>query len=359
MEPTKWQSDEFKEHLSKISSSRKPEGTEMHRDNESIDDFEHLEPESSPVKEFQDQGPQNKVPLGDENLSPSAGTLIDSATPVLGDGDFVKSSKLPEKTTFSQQPHDLLGFSVEASVKPETESLISTGEKHGPESESEFDIDKISSQKTLSQAFMDTERGDIITEGTSSHKDILSMFKGDVDFLKFEMKPADVPELDAGNIPSDNYPTDDITSFSHDFEKRHGDFQDFDKLLNPPKSDIKHTEKLSDEIGSSKYPLNAQDDELPSQEEPEPEDKPTTPVPASTHPKLTPSAPEPMKPVAVVPGPSVKPETIAAVEPNVKPLPDKLKTSAAVGDSELEEMKPTETLHCMGLGKYTVLVLQG
>jgi hypothetical protein len=398
MEPTKLQSDDFKEQVSKISSSHTLKGTEMHRDNESIDDFEHLEPESSPVKEFQDQGPQNKVEkplgekpgvvtgishvasavsqktsdfsfqpaskpdstmddkykseLGDENLSLSAGTLIDFAAPVLGDSDFVKSSNLPEKTTFSQQPHDLLGFSAEASVKPETESLIQTGEKLGPEFESEFGIGKISSQKVLSQAFMDTERG-----GPSSHKDILSKFTGDVDFLKFEMKPANVPELDTGNIPSDNYPIDDSTSFSRDFENRHGDFQDVDKVLNPPKSDIKHKEKTSDEIGSSKYPLSAHDDDLPSQEEPE--DKPTAPVPASTHPELTPSAPEPMKPIAVVPGPSMKPETVAAVEPNVKPLPDKLNTNAVLEGSELEEIKPIQLFQCMGLGKYMVFVFQG
>lgn len=412
MEPTKLQSDDFKEQASKISSSHATEGTEMHRDNESIDDFEHLEPESSPVKEFQDQGPQNKVEnppgeesgvdtdishvasgvsqntsdfsfqpaskpestmddkynsqFGDEKPSSSAATLIDSTTPLLGGSDFVKSSELLEKMTFSQQPHDMLGFSTEASVKPETESLISGGEKF----ESEFDIGKVSNQKELSQAFMDTEREDIITEGTSSHKDTKSKFTADVDFLKSETKQTDVPELDVGNLPSENYPTDDPTSsISHDFEKRHEDIQDSDILLNPQKSDIKHKEKLSDEIGSLKSSLSAQDDDLPSQEEPEPEDEPT-PVPALTHPKLIPSAPEPIKPVAVVPGPSVKPETVAAEEPNIKPLPDKpsdkstspacpLKAKPAVDVSELEEIKPIQLFHYMGLGKYIVHVFQG
>jgi hypothetical protein len=367
----------------------------MHRDNESIDDFEHLDPESSPVKEFHDQGPQNKVDkpsgeepgvltdvshiasaisqstsdfsfqpastsdstmddkynsqFGDEKLSSSAAALIDSATPLLGGSDFVKSSELPEKIMFSQQPHDLLGFSTEASVKPETESLISTGEKLDPRFESEFDIGKLSKEKAHAQAFIDTERGVITTEGTVSH----------------QINPTDVPELDVGNLPSENYPADDLTSsFSHDFEKRHEDIHDSDTLLNPLKSDIKHKEKLSDEIGSSKSSLSAQeDDELPSQEEPEP-DEPTS-VPASTHPKLTPSAPEPIKPVAV-PDPSLKPGTVVAVEPNIKPLPDKstspscpLKTKPAVDDSDLEEVKPIQLFHYMGLGKYIVHVFQG
>jgi hypothetical protein len=413
MEPTKLESDGVKEQVSKISSSHTPEGTEMHRDSESIDDFEHLEPESSPVKDYQAQGPQNKVEkpsgeesgvvtdvshaasavsqktpdfsfqpaskldstmddkynsqFGDEKLRSSAGTLIDSATPLLGGNDFVKSSKLPDEITFSQQPHDLLGFAADVSLKPETESLFSAGEKRDPESESEFDIGKMSSQKALSQAFMDTERGDIIAEGTSSHKDVLSKFTADTDFLKFEMKPGDVPELDAGSHPSDDL----TSSSSHDFEKHYGDIQDSDALLNPLKSDIKHKEKLSDEIGSSKSSLGAQDD-LPSQEEPELKDKPApAPAPAPTHPTLTPSAPEPMKPIAVVPGPSLKPETVAAVEPNVKPLPDKLSDkptssvcpskakAAAVNDSELEEIKPIQLFHCMGLGKYLTFVFVG
>jgi hypothetical protein len=88
-----------------------------------------------------------------------------------------------------------------------------------------------------------------------------------------------------------------------------------------------------------------------------------------TRPKLTPSAPEPIKPVAVVPGPSLKSETVAAAEPNIKPLPDKpsdkstspacpLKAKPAVDDSELEEIKPIQLFHYMGLGKYIVHVFQ-
>lgn len=392
MEPTKLQSEDFKEQVSKISSSHATEGREMHRDNESIDDFEHLEPESSPVKEFQEQGPQDKeekppgeelevdtntsdvasgvsqntsdfsfqpapklestvddkynLQFGNEELSSAAATLFGSAKPLVGGSDFVKYSKLLEEMSFSQQPHDMLGFSTEASVKPETESLISGGEKLDSKLESEFDIGKLSNQKELSQAFMDTEREDIITQGTSSHKDTHSKFPEDVDFIKSETKQTDFPELDVGNLPSENYPTDDLaSSISHE------DIQD---------SDIKHKEKLSDEIGSLKSSLSAQEDDLPSQEEPEPKDEPT-PIPAFTHPKLTPSAPEPLKPVAVVPGPSLKPETVAAVEPNIKPLPEKSASPAkpAVNDSEFEEIKPIQLFHYMGLGKCIVYVSQG
>jgi hypothetical protein len=410
MEPTKLQSEDFKEQVSNVSASHPSETTGMRRDNESIDDFEHLEPESSPVKEFQGQESQSKVDklpsqeagivtdvghvasaasqntsdlsllaaskldsamdgknnpqFGDGKLNSSSVTLTDSAVPLMGGDYFVKSNEPLDKTTLSQQPQDLLDFSTEASVKPEIDSLISTGEKLV----SEFDIGKLSSQKAVSQAFMDIEREDT-TEGLSGHKDIPSKFAADVDFLKSEVKPTDIHELNVGNLPSENYPTDDLgSSLSHDTEKYHDDFQDFDALQNQPESDIKSKEKPSDETGFTKSSLSAQDDDIPSQEEPEPEVKPT-PVVTEPYIKLIPSAPEPIRPIAVVPEPSFKPETAADVEPNIKPLPDKpsikstppvctVKTKPEVDDSDLEEIKPIQLFHYMGLGKSIMHLFQ-
>jgi hypothetical protein len=401
MESTKLESQDFKEQVSSISASHPSEAIGMRRDNESIDDFEHLEPESSPVKEFQGQGSQNKMdklPSQEAGIITDIGhvasatsqntsdfslleastlhsvadvknntqfgdgtsssiTLTDSAAPLEEGGDFVKTSELPDKVT-SQQLQDLLHLSVEASVKPEIDSLISTGEKLGSKFESEFDFGKSSNQKALSQAFMDTER-EHITEVPSSSKDIPSKFTADVDFLKSEVKPADVHELNSGNLPSENYLTDDLgSSLPHDIEKYQDDFKDSDTLLNQSKSDIKPKEKPSDETGFSKSSLSAQEDNLPSQEETEPEVKPT-PLIADPYHKLIPSSPEPITPVAVVPEPRQKPETAADEEP----LPTKtgikttspvstLKTKPEVGDSNLEEIKPIQLFHYMGLGKY-------
>jgi hypothetical protein len=410
MEHTKLQSEDFKEQASNVSPFHSPEATGMRRDNESIDDFEHLEPESSPVKEFQGQGSLNEMDklssqepgiftdIGhvtsavsqntsdfsdlppskldsavDDKSTPQSGggkisssfvTLIDSAPPLLGGHDRVEFSELPEKVTFSQQPQDLVGLSAEVSVKPEIDSVISTGEKLASKFESEFDIGKLNSQKTQSQAFMDTEREDIITEGPGSHKDIPSKFTADVDFLKSEMKLTDVLELDVGKHPSENYPTDIRTS-----SLSHGDFRGSDALLNPSKSDIKLKEKHSDEIGSSKLSLSAQEeqDDIPSQEE-ESEVKPT-PIVAEPTAKLIPCVSEPSKPVAVITEPNLNPEIVAAAEPTIKPLPDKLsikstspvcplKTKPEVDDSDLEEIKPIQLFQSMGLGKYMMHLFQ-
>lgn len=401
MEPTKLQSEDFKEQVSNVGASQPSETIGMRRDNESIDDFEHLEPESSPVKELQGQGSQNKMDrlpsqeagivtdighvtptsqtisdlsflaaskldsamdgksdtqFEDGKLNPSV-TLIDSAVPLMGADDFVKSNEHSDKMTLSQQPQDLLDFSAEACVKPEIDSLISKGEKPGSKFESEFDIGKLSNQKALSQAFVDFEREDK-TEGPSSHKDTTSKLTADLDFLKSEVKPTDIHELNVGNIPSENYPTDDLSSsLSHDVEKYH-DFQDPDVLWNQSDS-----EKPSDETGFSKFSLGAQDDHLHSQDGREPEVKPT-PVVTEPYPKLISSAPEPIKPVAVVPEPSLKPETAVDV-----PLPEKqsikstppvctLKTKPDVDDSDLEEIKPIQLFHYMGLGKSIMHLFQ-
>ncbi|GFG39157.1 hypothetical protein Cfor_06465, partial [Coptotermes formosanus] len=399
MEPAKAQSEDFKEQVSSISSFHPPEGIGMHRDNESIDDFEHLDPEFSLVKEFQVQESQNKIdhlssqdPITDfshaasavsqnasefsdlpvtklhstmeakdilqlagEKSDSSSGTVIGSASALLGGNDLLKTTELPDKMTFSQEPQDLLGFSAEAAVKPDSDVLISTHEKLAPKFESEFDIGKLSSQKALSQAFMDTERENIVTEGPGSHKDIPSKLTADVDFQNSESKPTDVPALDLDNLSSENYHSDGLSSsLSGDTKKHHEDIQDiFDTVLNPPKSNIEP------EIGTSK-PLSVQDeDDLPSQEEAEPEVEPT-PVVVEPPLKPLPSAPEFIKPVAVIPEPSVKPETVAAVEPNINVLPDKpsirstspvcpVKTKPEVDDSDLEEIKPIQLFQYIGL----------
>jgi hypothetical protein len=407
MEPTKLQNEDLKEQVSNVSASHPSETAGMRRDNESIDDFEHLEPESSPVKEFQGQGPQNKmdkVPsqegyvassasqntsdfsflpagelesamdgknntqFGDGKLNLSPVTLSDSAVPLMGGNDFVKSREL-DKTSSSQQPQDPLDFSTEAFVKPEVDSLISAGEKLGSKFESEFDIGKIRDQKILSQAFMDTEREDT-TEGLSGHKDIPGKFTADVDFLKSETKPTDIPELNVGNLPSENYPTDDFgPSLSRDIGKYHDDFQDSGALWKQSDSGIKPKEMSSDETGFSKSSVCAQEDDFRSQVEPEPEVRPTPVVITEPNVKLIPNAPEPTKPTAVVPEPSLNPEIAADVEPNIKPLPDKpgmksapqvciLKTKSEVVDSDLEEIKPIQLFLYMGLGKSIMHLFQ-
>jgi hypothetical protein len=73
MKPTKVQSEDFKDQVSNITPSHPPEGTGMYRD-ESIDDFEHLDPELSPVKEVQVQGFQNKI---DDLSSHEPGNTVD------------------------------------------------------------------------------------------------------------------------------------------------------------------------------------------------------------------------------------------------------------------------------------------
>ena len=407
MEPTKVQSEDFKEQVSSISSSHPPDGIGMHRDSESIDDFEHLDPELSLVKEFQVQGSQNKIdellsqePITDvsrvasavsQNTSEfsdqttkldstmdakdipqleggpsslSSDTVIDSASAMLGGDDLFKTTILPEKKTFSQEPQDLLRFSAEALVKPDTDLLISTHEKLTPKFESEFDIGKLSSQKALSQAFMDTERENVKTEGPSSHKDIPSKLTGDVDFEKSESEPTDVPVLGLDNLSSENYSDDLSSTLSHDFKKQHDDIKDiFGAVLNPPKSNIEP------EIDTLKSSISAQDeDDLPSQEEAKPKVEPT-PVVAEPPLKPLPSAPELIKPVAIVPEPRMKPETVAAVEPNINVLPDKpsiksassvcpAKTKPEVDDSDLEEIKPIQLFHYIGFGEYIMYLFQ-
>jgi len=409
MEPTKVQSEDFKEQVSSISSSHPPAGIGMHRDSESIDDFEHLDPELSLVKEFQVQGSQNKIDellsqepitdvshvasavsqitsefsdppitkldstmdakdipqLGGKPSSSSSDTVIESASAMLGGDDLFKTTILPENTTFSQEPQDLFGFSAEAFVKPDTDLPISTHDKLATTLESEFEVGKLSSQKALSQAFMDTERENIITEGPSSHKDIPSKLTADVDVQKSEIEPKDVPVLDLDNLSSENYHFDDLSStLSHDSKKHHDDVKDiFDAELNPPKSNI------DAEIGTSNSSVSAQDeDDLPTQEKAKPEVEPTPVVGEPPH-KPLPSAPELIKPVAIVPEPSVKPETVAAVEPNINVLPDKpsiksaspvcpVKTKPEVEDSDLEEIKPIQLFHNIGFGEYIMYLFQ-
>lgn len=408
MEPMKVQSEDFKEQVSSISSSHPPAGIGMHRDSESIDDFEHLDPELSLVKEIQVQGSQNKIDellsqepitdvshvasavsqitsefsgspitkldltldakdipqLGGGPSSSSSDTVIDSASALLGGDDLFKTTILPENTTSSQEPQDLLGFSAETFVKPDTDLLISTHEKLAPKFESEFDVGKLSSQKALSQAFMDSERENI-TEGPSSHKDIPSTLTADVDFQKSGSESTDVPVLGLDSISSDTYHFDDPSStFSRDFKKHDDDIKDiFDAELNPPKSNIEP------ENDTSKSSVSAHDeDELPSQEETKPEVEPTPVVAEPPH-KPLPSAPELINPAATVPEPTVKPETVAAVEPNINVLPDKpsiksaspvcpVKTKPEVDDSDLEEIKPIQLFHYMGFGEYIMYLLQ-
>jgi len=403
MEPTKVQSEDFKEQVSSISSSHPPVGIGMHRDSESIDDFEHLDPELSLVKEVQVQGSQNKIDellsqepitdvghvasavsqimsefsdppvtkldstmdakdipqLGGGPSSSSSDTVIDSASAMLGGDDLFKTTILPENKVFSQEPQDLLGFSAEA----DTDLLISTHEKLAPKFESQFDIGKLSNQKALSQAFMDTERENI-TEGPSSHKDIPTRLTADVDFQKSESKPTDEPLLDFDNLSSENYHFDDFSStLSRDFKKHHDDKDIFDAELNPPKSNIEP------EIGTTESSVSAKDeDDLPSQEEAKPEVEPTPVVAEPPH-KPLPGVPELIKLTAIVPEPSVKPETVVAVEPNINVLPDKpsiksaspvcpLKTKPEVDDSDLEEIKPIQLFHCIGFGEYIMYLFQ-
>ena len=403
MEPTKVQSEDFKEQVSSISSSHPPEGIGMHRDNESIDDFEHLDPELSPVKEVQVQGSQNKIDdlsshepgiiadvshvastvsqdtsdssvlpvtkldstmdakdiaqLGGGMFSLSSDTVIDSASAMLEGDDLLKVTDLPEKVTFSQEPQDLLEFSAVASDKPDMDVLIPTHERLAAKFESEINIGNLSSQKNLSQAFMDTERENIITEAPSSHKDVPSKLATDVDFQKSESEPTDTLDLD--DLSSGNFHSDDLSStLSRDFKKHHEDTQDiFDAVLNPLRSNIEH------EIGSLKSSASAQDEDgLPSQEKAESEVEPM-PVVAEPPLKPLPSAPELIKAVAAISEPSVKPETAAAVEPNINISPDEpnikytspvcpVKTEPEVDDSDLEEIKPIQLFQYMGLGEY-------
>jgi len=407
MEPTKAQSEDFKEQVTSISSSHPPVGIGMHRDSESIDDFEHLDPELSLVKEVQVQGSQNKIDellsqepitdvghvasavsqitsefsgppntkldstmdakdipqLGGGPSSSSSDTVIDSASAMLRGDDLFKTTILPENKVFSEEPQDLLGFSAEAVVKRDTDVLISTHEKLAPKFESEFDVGKLSNQKALSQAFVDTERENFITEGPSSHKDISSTLIADVDFQKSENEPTDDPLLDLDNLSSENYHFDDF-SLSHDFKKHHDEIKDiFDAELNPPKSNIEP------EIGTSESSVSAKDeDDIPSQEEAKPEVEPTPVVAEPPH-KPLPSVPELIKPAAIVPESSVKPETVVAVDPNINVLPDKpsiksaspvcpVKTKPEVDDSDLEEIKPIQLFNYIGFGEYIMDLFQ-
>jgi hypothetical protein len=280
--------------------------------------------------------------------SSSFGTVIDSASSLLGGDDLFKSTVLPENKTSSQEGQDLLGFSEEAFVKPGTDLLIGTHDKLVPKFESEFDVGQLSSQKALTQAFMDTER-EYITEGPSSHKDIPSKLTADVDFKKSEIEPTD-PVLDFDNFSSEDYHTDDLSSsLSHDSKKRHDDKDIFDAALNPPKSNNEP------EIGTYKSSVSAKDeDDLPLQEEAKPEVEPT---PVVTEPpyKPLPSVPEHIKPAAIFP--EVIPKTVAAVEPKpsirspspVFPCP--VKTKPEVDDSDLEEIKPIQLFQSIGFGE--------
>ncbi|XP_069677970.1 reticulon-1-like [Periplaneta americana] len=401
MDTTKLQSEDFKEQVSNISPSHPSEATGMRRDNESIDDFEHLEPESSPVKEFQGPGTQNKMDslsnlepeivseighvassvgqntsdfsflpasklesaadaknipeFGDGKFNLSSDTLIDSSKPLIGGDDVIKSSELPEQLLPKETQDLLLGLSTGSASKPEADQLISTGEKLVSKFDSEFDASKLDNQKALSQAFMDTER----EEALSSHADIPGKFTAEVDFLKSEIK-SDVPESDFGNLPTEPNPSDDQTSSSsQDIGKYHDNFQDSDSVLIPSKSDLRLKEKFSDEIGSSKSSLSVQDDDddLPfheekSQEEPELEVKPTSVI-AEPLVKLLPSAPEPVKPVAAVSEPGLKPETVPVAEPNIKPVPSAKPTptesTVKSNIEDDEEIKPIQLFHSMGL----------
>ena len=390
MEPTKLQNEDFQEQAKNVSLHHS-EG--MRRDNESIDDFEHLEPESSPVKEFQglssqakvDEHPilkpeivsaenvassvnsntadstlfdasniteENKNKVGDV-LSSMTSTLLDSKTSLFGKDDF-KSSELPEKTGFSQQSSDLLlGLSYGSENKPDVHNFFTTGEK----SEFGSDLNKMGSQKALSQAFMDTER-ETVLEGPTSHGDDLA----DLDFTNNEK---DTKE-------SDFHPTDTISSLPQDI-KQHDFMFDSDTVLEPSKPDSKMKGKSTDEFGSSKSLLSAHDDEfhddISSQDEKsdktEPDEKPT-PAVEPEH-KSSATAPEPIKQFASVVEPSLKPEPVPSSKldnkpkqekPSDKPVPLEIpaKSKPVQDENDLDEIKPIQLFQFMGLGKYTYIV---
>jgi hypothetical protein len=85
----------------------------------------------------------------------SSDTVIDSASAMLEGDDSLKTTELPGKLTFSHEPQDMLGFSAVASVKPDMDVLIPTHERLAAKFESEIDIGNLSSQRSLSQAFME------------------------------------------------------------------------------------------------------------------------------------------------------------------------------------------------------------
>lgn len=92
MEPAKVQTEDFKEQVRSTSSSHPPEGIGMHRDNESIDDFEHLDPELSLVKEYHVQESQNKIDQlsGQEPIADVShvASVVNQNTSVLGPASY-------------------------------------------------------------------------------------------------------------------------------------------------------------------------------------------------------------------------------------------------------------------------------
>ncbi|KAJ9593703.1 hypothetical protein L9F63_014751, partial [Diploptera punctata] len=390
MEPTKLQNNDFQEQTKNVSPHH-AEG--MRRDNESIDDFEHLEPESSPVKEFQGLSSQTKVdkqPILEPEAAPDNGASLvnpiatdysflpssklehpteDQKMGQVGDGNFIsssttgtlldsesslfKSSDLPEKTAFSQPSSNLL---ADLSYNPDTKQDVHQffgGEKL--QSEFESDLNKLSSQKLLSQSFMDTEREKVL-EGPSatSHGDDLNKLMADVDYLKSEKK---------SNEPdSDPYiHSTDTTSLPEDI-KQHDLFLDSDTILEPSKSDIKLKGKATDEFGSSKSSLSAHDDEfhddIYSQDD-KPEKKTEPDVkPSAVEPEHTTSTtiPEPVKQFSSVIEPSLKPEPVPSSIPmqeklSENPVPPEIpaKSKAVEDDNDLDEIKPIQLFQYMGL----------
>ncbi|XP_068085292.1 reticulon-1 isoform X2 [Anabrus simplex] len=303
MESTPVTKEDVKNQLSDVIPSFTPVGaTGMRRDHESIDDFEHLEPEPSPVKETagknspelldklvgieqesvsgsgreslisgakapESQNSSDFSLLSDSKLdSPLAGNtpdMIEEMTVPSGspgkiiditnafktnDNDVLPDVSMHEKKSPIQQPEEL-----SSTVKQETEKLFSKAQDLF--SLQQFDTDP----KSVSRSFMTTERVEAMAEGDVPKVEKSSKFSDDLEFLKYESQHE--PNLDTVKMlkdPTDlSIPTELGSSLpAHVRDDLHDDdsFKDTDSLPELVKSSDRQVDILPEDPKVYKSP---------------------------------------------------------------------------------------------------------
>nr|CAD7437621.1 unnamed protein product [Timema bartmani] len=220
---------EVKEQLTNVNPFQPGAPIGMQRDNESIDDFEHLEPESSPAKET--VGSISHDILDSKLVNLDSGPILSKLTEKKDDLECSLSShskadpfdlkgelknKLPENLvdTSSQfldfadtaKPIDTASLSKSDVVDPivnSSKDFLAQFEKSGTESLGEvkelspfskFDspLDSHSGGQKSSLAFMEAERGGLFDKpiGLPPKENKADTFSDELEFLKFESEPA-------------------------------------------------------------------------------------------------------------------------------------------------------------------------